>query len=74
MQDLTELQALVHYITPGLKSSMFGVEKPREVTLQKVGGLSFGFTLRGSYPTFMVRVDHGGLAERKVWNRVCEVV
>ncbi len=66
------MQALCDYITPGKPHSMFGHNQPRDVTLRKGAGDYFGFTLRGSFPPFVVSIDPGGLAHKNVSGGVTE--
>lgn len=57
-------QALMEYSTPGFKHGMFHNNKPRDVELKLSDQHPYlGFTIRGSYPPFIVSVDAGGLAE-----------
>eukprot|EP00730_Choanoeca_flexa_P007709 TRINITY_DN12380_c0_g1_i1.p1 TRINITY_DN12380_c0_g1~~TRINITY_DN12380_c0_g1_i1.p1 ORF type:complete len:381 (+),score=84.44 TRINITY_DN12380_c0_g1_i1:1299-2441(+) len=56
-------QALLDYVTPGKKHSMFGDNQPRDVGIIKSGVPSFGFTLRGSCPAFVLNVAEGSKAE-----------
>lgn len=45
---------------------MFGLNQPRKVSLTKTGQEYWGFTLRGSYPPFIVELDELGVAARNV--------
>ncbi|EGD83237.1 tyrosine phosphatase RQ [Salpingoeca rosetta] len=56
-------KALYDYVTPGHPKSMFGSNMPRDVGLIKPSGGSFGFTLRGSCPPFVVKLDKHGIAK-----------
>eukprot|EP00055_Hartaetosiga_balthica_P006351 m.19779 g.19779 ORF g.19779 m.19779 type:complete len:121 (-) comp5170_c0_seq2:158-520(-) len=51
------LKALADYVTPGHKFSMFGENTPRDVGLIKGSGESFGFTIRGCGPPFVINVS-----------------
>eukprot|EP00045_Choanoeca_perplexa_P010134 m.101447 g.101447 ORF g.101447 m.101447 type:complete len:378 (+) comp15169_c0_seq1:1169-2302(+) len=56
-------QALLDYVTPGKKYSMFGENVPRDVGIIKSGSPSFGFTVRGSCPAFVLDVAPGSKAQ-----------
>eukprot|EP01147_Barroeca_monosierra_P007420 gene7420-9771_t len=56
-------RALADYVTPGHSSSMFGNNLPRDVGLIKPSGGNFGFTLRGSFPPFVIKLDRQGIAK-----------
>jgi hypothetical protein len=60
------MQALLDYVTPGKKYSMFGDNVPRDVGIIKSGSPSFGFTLRGSCPAFVLDVAEGSKAQASV--------
>ncbi len=53
-------------MTPGTPYSMFGSNQPRRVTMNKDSNGFWGFTLRGSYPPFVLDLDELGLASRNV--------
>lgn len=57
-------QALSEYLTPGLGHSMFGNNKPRQLTVSRQSVYDyFGFSIRGSFPPFVNAIDKGGAAE-----------